>query len=374
MNLARLRPRALKRETLLTGAAEIGQGSSTVLMQIAAEVIGVGPERFRVVAADSAITPKDNGSYSSRVTLYVGNAALRAAEQMRDLLWRAAARSFVSQRKRRLCSTRPRARETTVRRNQLIPDASAMLNTRSVTCKDRNHQAGRRSARRRPRAFWSGRARPRPGRRSSQAGVFHQRGQILNARRPRTPQITGARPHPRAGPWHDEEPARCIARLARPPRSLSPKASSTVVNTPSGPVHYFEAAFFRTAVRVLGFGVALFLVAAFLRFVAADFRAVAFFAADLDVLVFFATGFVAAGFSLLIGPFLLADVVFFIAFVRATGFFLLAFFVDALALPVMRLRRAAGVVSSLSAPAPMSRSMPKTEDTSSVFKMRPRPF
>ena len=80
--------------TLFTGAADIGQGSSTVMMQIAAEVIGVHPSRFRVVAADSAITPKDNGSYSSRVTLYVGNATLQAAQQMREQLFQAAARGL----------------------------------------------------------------------------------------------------------------------------------------------------------------------------------------------------------------------------------------------------------------------------------------
>jgi 4-hydroxybenzoyl-CoA reductase subunit alpha len=80
--------------TLFTGAAEIGQGSSTVMMQIAAETIGVGPERFRVVAADSALTPKDNGSYSSRVTLYVGNATLDAATKMRTILFDAAARAL----------------------------------------------------------------------------------------------------------------------------------------------------------------------------------------------------------------------------------------------------------------------------------------
>jgi 4-hydroxybenzoyl-CoA reductase subunit alpha len=80
--------------TLFTGAAEIGQGSSTVMMQIAAEVIGVGPSRFRVIAADSAITPKDNGSYSSRVTLYVGNATMEAARKMREMLFEAAARGL----------------------------------------------------------------------------------------------------------------------------------------------------------------------------------------------------------------------------------------------------------------------------------------
>ncbi|HEX7928307.1 MAG TPA: xanthine dehydrogenase family protein molybdopterin-binding subunit, partial [bacterium] len=80
--------------TLFTGAADIGQGSSTVMMQIAAEVIGIGPHRFRVIASDSAITPKDNGSYSSRVTLYVGNATVQAAQKMRDILFQAAARAL----------------------------------------------------------------------------------------------------------------------------------------------------------------------------------------------------------------------------------------------------------------------------------------
>ncbi len=80
--------------TVFTGAADIGQGSSTMVMQVAAEVIGVPPSRFRVIASDSAITPKDNGSYSSRVTLYVGNAAIQAAERMRDILYQSAARGL----------------------------------------------------------------------------------------------------------------------------------------------------------------------------------------------------------------------------------------------------------------------------------------
>ena len=77
--------------TLLTGAAEIGQGSSTVLAQCVAEVLGVDLSRLRVIAADSALTPKDNGSYSSRVTYMVGNAAIEAAENLKDILLAAAA-------------------------------------------------------------------------------------------------------------------------------------------------------------------------------------------------------------------------------------------------------------------------------------------
>ena len=50
--------------TILTGAADIGQGSSTVITQAVVEVLGVDYGRVRVIANDSAITPKDNGSYS----------------------------------------------------------------------------------------------------------------------------------------------------------------------------------------------------------------------------------------------------------------------------------------------------------------------
>jgi 4-hydroxybenzoyl-CoA reductase subunit alpha len=78
--------------TLLTGAAEIGQGSSTVLVQCVAEVLGVDMARIRIIASDSALTPKDNGSYSSRVTYMVGNAAIEAAQNLRGVLIAAAAR------------------------------------------------------------------------------------------------------------------------------------------------------------------------------------------------------------------------------------------------------------------------------------------
>ncbi len=80
--------------TILTGAADIGQGSSTVLAQIVGEVLGLDLNRVSVVANDSRITPKDNGSYSSRVTFMVGNAAIEAAEKLKGILAEAAARKL----------------------------------------------------------------------------------------------------------------------------------------------------------------------------------------------------------------------------------------------------------------------------------------
>ncbi len=79
---------------LFAGAPEIGQGSSTVLAQLAAEVLGVDMSRIRVVTGDSEITPKDNGAYSSRVTVMVGNAVVEAAGKLKRLLAAAAAREL----------------------------------------------------------------------------------------------------------------------------------------------------------------------------------------------------------------------------------------------------------------------------------------
>jgi 4-hydroxybenzoyl-CoA reductase subunit alpha len=80
--------------TAFTGASDIGQGSTTMVAMVAAEILGVGLDRIRVVTNDSAITPKDNGSYSSRVTFMVGNAAIEAAKNLRNFLIEAAAQKL----------------------------------------------------------------------------------------------------------------------------------------------------------------------------------------------------------------------------------------------------------------------------------------
>jgi 4-hydroxybenzoyl-CoA reductase subunit alpha len=79
---------------VLSGAADIGQGSTTILAQTVAEVLGLDLGRVRVVTGDSDVVPKDNGSYSSRVTFMVGNAALDAARNLKAVLVSAAARKL----------------------------------------------------------------------------------------------------------------------------------------------------------------------------------------------------------------------------------------------------------------------------------------
>jgi 4-hydroxybenzoyl-CoA reductase subunit alpha len=72
--------------TVFCGSTDIGQGSDSILAYIVAEVLGVDPFDIAVVTADTDLTPVDLGSYSSRVTLMSGNAALQAAERARQIL------------------------------------------------------------------------------------------------------------------------------------------------------------------------------------------------------------------------------------------------------------------------------------------------
>ena len=67
---------------LLIQAAEIGQGSSTVLSQMCAETLGISLHRVRIRTEDSDISPLDLGAYSSRTTLMGGNAVVMAGKDV----------------------------------------------------------------------------------------------------------------------------------------------------------------------------------------------------------------------------------------------------------------------------------------------------
>ena len=71
---------------VMCGSTDIGQGSDSILAYIVAEALGIDPFDIRVLTADTDLTPVDLGSYSSRVTLMTGNAAIQAAERARELL------------------------------------------------------------------------------------------------------------------------------------------------------------------------------------------------------------------------------------------------------------------------------------------------
>ena len=80
--------------TLITGSADIGQGSDSVLAQMAAEELGISYERVMVMAGDTEIAPLDLGTYGSRVTMMAGHATRAAAQNLKSKILQAAAERF----------------------------------------------------------------------------------------------------------------------------------------------------------------------------------------------------------------------------------------------------------------------------------------
>jgi CO/xanthine dehydrogenase Mo-binding subunit len=76
---------------VVNGTVETGQGSQTVLAQIAAEELGIAPDDVTMVTADTDSAPMDTGPIASRTTYVTGNAIRLAAAQARQILFEAAA-------------------------------------------------------------------------------------------------------------------------------------------------------------------------------------------------------------------------------------------------------------------------------------------
>jgi putative selenate reductase molybdopterin-binding subunit len=69
---------------VMTGATDIGQGSDTVLGQIAAEALGVGMDKIIMHSADTDSSVFDYGSYASSTTYISGGGVKVAAERVRQ--------------------------------------------------------------------------------------------------------------------------------------------------------------------------------------------------------------------------------------------------------------------------------------------------
>jgi CO/xanthine dehydrogenase Mo-binding subunit len=69
---------------LFTGVADIGQGSDTVLLQIASEAIGVPLNEIRFIRADTALTTDAGATSASRQTYISGNAILNAIKNLKQ--------------------------------------------------------------------------------------------------------------------------------------------------------------------------------------------------------------------------------------------------------------------------------------------------
>ncbi len=83
---ARIELKANGQIILYTGAADIGQGSTTVLTQIAAEALGLDPSDIKTIYADTAVTANAGATSASRQTYISGNAVKDAAQKLAKAL------------------------------------------------------------------------------------------------------------------------------------------------------------------------------------------------------------------------------------------------------------------------------------------------
>ena len=82
------------RVTVATGAVELGQGLSTAIAQVVGDTLGIGLDRVRVVAGDTARIPHGIGTFASRAAVMAGNAAAQAASGVRARALEFAAHHF----------------------------------------------------------------------------------------------------------------------------------------------------------------------------------------------------------------------------------------------------------------------------------------
>lgn len=80
--------------TVISGVVDNGQGNEHMLVQIAAEELGLYPEDVQLVNADTEVTPTDPGSYSMCETFVGGNAVRLAAVDAKNKLFVLAARAL----------------------------------------------------------------------------------------------------------------------------------------------------------------------------------------------------------------------------------------------------------------------------------------
>jgi CO/xanthine dehydrogenase Mo-binding subunit len=80
--------------SVLSGTSDMGQGARTVLRQVAAQELGIPPDRIAIVMGDTAVVPFDSSTSASRSTVFMGNAVLKACREIKAQIRRHAAEAF----------------------------------------------------------------------------------------------------------------------------------------------------------------------------------------------------------------------------------------------------------------------------------------
>lgn len=81
--------------SVVTGGVEMGQGFNAALTIATAEALGVTPDKVTIVSGDTATCPWDVGTHASRGSFTSCNAAIMAAEKVRNIIFNLAAQHFM---------------------------------------------------------------------------------------------------------------------------------------------------------------------------------------------------------------------------------------------------------------------------------------
>ena len=80
--------------TVIASVTEQGQGTDTILAQVAATAVGVAIEDVRVVTGDTLVTPYGGGTWGSRAAAIGGEATLQSGKALRENILKVAAALF----------------------------------------------------------------------------------------------------------------------------------------------------------------------------------------------------------------------------------------------------------------------------------------
>ncbi|QQK08396.1 xanthine dehydrogenase family protein molybdopterin-binding subunit [Miniphocaeibacter halophilus] len=73
--------------TVFTSSSDLGTGSDTILLQIAAKALNTDMEGVNLVSGDTDSCPYDKGAYASCTTYLTGNAVVRACEKIKEKIF-----------------------------------------------------------------------------------------------------------------------------------------------------------------------------------------------------------------------------------------------------------------------------------------------
>ena len=135
----------------------MGQGARTVFAQIAAEELGIDPDRIAIVMGDTAVVPFDSSTSASRSTVFMGNAVaegLRRHQGAAQDRWRSARFDVSGRRRSRrhgascICRTRTDAHDAELLQAHFGPPRGEVIGVGESATPSTRPSAGRQPA------FW----------------------------------------------------------------------------------------------------------------------------------------------------------------------------------------------------------------------------